>query len=110
MQRDIRTLSSEEILAAAGAKVGEIDAVIGGPPCQGYSHANNCRFIDDPRNSLYKEFVRVVRDLRPMYFSMENVKGLATIGKRGEVIRQVVSDFAKCGYQVTWTVQNAADF
>jgi DNA (cytosine-5)-methyltransferase 1 len=78
---DIRELQSEEILNSIcnleifkNTPVPEIDAIFGGPPCQGYSRAGK-RAKDDPRNTLFKEYLRIVRDLRPKYVVMENVEG-----------------------------------
>ncbi len=56
----------------------EIDIVCGGPPCQGFSMANRQRVIDDPRNQLYKAYLRFLSQVRPMFFVMENVRGMAT--------------------------------
>lgn len=109
IQEDIREVSTEQILEAAGVGFGGIYAVFGGPPCQGFSHSNQNRSRDDPRNELYMEMVRVVREAEPVFFVMENVKGLATMDE-GEVIKQVCRDFQECGYDVTWDVLEAADY
>ncbi len=108
LERDITTLPTEEILRAGGFEVGEPFFVIGGPPCQGFSTAGQ-RMIDDPRNKLYKEFVRVVGEALPMTFIFENVKGLVSMVK-GAIIKQICEDFAKCGYDVAWDVLDAADY
>ena len=108
LQRDICTLSTKEILDAGGLKVGEATFVIGGPPCQGFSTAGQ-RMIDDPRNKLYKEFVRVVRESLPRFFVFENVPGITSM-KKGEIIKQICSDFAACGYNIAWDILNAADY
>ena len=68
---DIQLVADKEILEKLGGK--KIDAVIGGPPCQGFSMANTHRKADDPRNELYLEFVRVVKLVKPDFFVMENV-------------------------------------
>ena len=75
------------------------DVVIGGPPCQAFSQVrNHSRLIDDPRNSLYREFVRVVGLIEPPVFVMENVPGMAQMG----VKEQVAEDLAQRGrYRVT---------
>lgn len=67
----------------------QIDIVVGGPPCQGFSTANRQRLIDDPRNHLYKSYVEVVDEVRPSFFVMENVKGMLSVAN------QVVEDFKK---------------
>jgi DNA (cytosine-5)-methyltransferase 1 len=89
--------------AAAGVQV-----VVGGPPCQAFSQVrNHARIIDDPRNSLYREFVRIVSDLSPAVFVMENVPGLDQMGIR----RQVLQDLSlKGAYRVSTQLLDAADF
>ena len=67
----------------------EIDVVIGGPPCQGFSSANQQRLIDDPRNNLYKSFIKVVESVTPKFVVMENVKGMLPFAN------QVKEDFEK---------------
>lgn len=109
LQEDITKLSTERILEAGGLKVGEASVVTGGPPCQGFSHARGKRYIDDPRNALYKEFVRVVKEALPKTFIFENVPGLVTIAK-GDIIKQICVDFSNCGYDLKWDILNAADY
>ena len=82
----------------------EVSVVIGGPPCQGFSIANQQRVIDDPRNELYKSYVNVVRQVKPKFFVMENVKGML------KVANQVVEDFENIGYKVVYKILNAKDF
>ena len=86
---DIRNLS--EYFDKLGVKKNSVDLIIGGPPCQGFSMANRQRMIDDPRNYLYKEFVKTVFNLQPRAFLMENVKGMMPVAK------QIVEDFEKGG-------------
>lgn len=87
---------------------GGCDVVIGGPPCQAFSQVrNHSRIIDDPRNSLYREFVRVLGELSPRGFVMENVPGLDQMGAR----EQVIEDLSQGGkYRVTSQLLDAADF
>lgn len=82
----------------------DVDIVVGGPPCQGFSEANRQRLIDDPRNQLYKNFVQIVSKVKPKFFVMENVKGML------KVKDQVIEDFATIGYQATAHVLNARDY
>lgn len=86
-----------------------IDVVIGGPPCQGFSLARGTRFVDDPRNRLYKEFVRTVGSLQPAWFVMENVEGILSIAG-GAVVRQIEQDFLDVGYHVEYRVINMAQY
>lgn len=82
----------------------EVDVVVGGPPCQGFSMANRQRLIDDPRNALYKSYVEVVSIVQPKFVVMENVKGMLSVAP------QVVEDFKKIGYDVDYHVFNAKDY
>lgn len=99
--RDISNIPSHDIPTA--------DIVVGGFPCQGFSVANWGRIVDDERNKLYREMVRVVLDKQPRFFVAENVKGLTSLGK-GEVLEKIVSDFSQAGYETQWKVLNAADY
>ena len=92
----------------------EIDVVIGGPPCQGFSLANKKRnkVADDPRNKLFYEFVKVIDWYSPKSFVMENVKGLLSM-KSGQVIKQIVDEFENAGefgYEVKYEVLKASDY
>ena len=82
----------------------DIDIVVGGPPCQGFSMANRQRLIDDPRNYLYKNYVEAVEKINPKFFVMENVKGMLSVAE------QVKEDFRKIGYSVEFHILNAKDF
>jgi DNA (cytosine-5)-methyltransferase 1 len=75
---DIRNITGQQILDALGLRRGEVTAVVGGPPCQGFSAAGK-RNVMDPRNSLVFEFCRLVLEIRPKTFVMENVPAMATM-------------------------------
>ena len=81
-----------------------VDIVVGGPPCQGFSMANRQRLIDDPRNHLYKSYVEVVKKVHPKFFVMENVKGMLSVAE------QVKEDFRAIGYSVECHILNAKNF
>jgi|LSQX01.1.fsa_nt_gb DNA (cytosine-5)-methyltransferase 1 len=85
------------------------DIVIGGFPCQGFSVANNKRSMEDKRNFLYKEMLRIIDDKRPKFFLAENVKGIMSMDG-GKVIDMIKNDFIKIGYKVDAQVLNAAEF
>lgn len=91
---------SEEWKAVArrfpGLKRGEVDLLFGGPPCQGYSQIGT-RILDDPRNELYLQYVRILRALRPRVFLMENVPNMLLLAK-GRFKREVLEAFAEAGY------------
>lgn len=86
-----------------------IDLVIGGFPCQGFSVANTKRSMKDERNFLYKEMLRVIRDKQPKFFVAENVKGILSM-KKGKVIEMIKNDFRKLGYKVDARLLNAAEY
>ncbi len=87
----------------------EVDIIIGGFPCQGFSMANKFRSGEDSRNQLYRQFVRAVTELHPKYFLAENVRGILSL-EQGTAIKQIVKDFDKAGYDVEYQLFNAADF
>lgn len=89
-------------------KDGDIVGVIGGPPCQGYSTVGT-RDINDPRNHLYLEYCRVVEQLNPIFFVIENVKGLTTLSG-GAFKDDIIKRFSDLGYCVKYKILNAADY
>ena len=109
IEKDICALSDSEIKYLK--EFDEIDVVIGGPPCQGFSIAGNIgrKFVADPRNRLFKEFVRVVKVVKPKFFVMENVARLYTHNK-GKTRNEIIKDFEKLGYNVDCNVLNSADY
>lgn len=109
IEKDIYNLADAEIKTLIASK--KTDVIIGGPPCQGFSIAGNIgrKFIDDPRNRLFKEFVRVVKIVKPKFFVMENVARLYT-HKKGETRKEIIKDFEKLGYTVDCKILNAADY
>lgn len=87
----------------------DIDLVIGGFPCQGFSVANTRRSMKDERNFLYKEMLRVIKDKNPKFFVAENVKGILSMEK-GKVIEMIKKDFESLGYKVDARLLNAAEY
>ena len=91
----------------------DCDLMIGGFPCQGFSLARGyARSMEDQRNQLYLELVRLLKKKQPSYFLFENVKGILSMegyetkedkkNKTGRVMKMILSDFEKCGYNVKW--------
>ena len=105
---DISTLSASDLLSSAGITADEVDVIIGGPPCQGFSVSGK-RMLDDPRNILYKSFVRMVNQIQPKAFVMENVPGLVRLFN-GKVKDQVIEDFTEIGYKVQMKQLVASDY
>ena len=106
--RDVREVNSDEILCAGGVKKGEVELVCGGPPCQGFSLAGQ-RLGADPRNSLFKEFVRIVKGVEPRLFLFENVPGITSM-QSGRVLDAILREFKQLGYKCAFRVLNAADY
>jgi DNA (cytosine-5)-methyltransferase 1 len=108
MCRDVSKLSGDEISAAAGIGKREVDVVFGGAPCQGFSMIGQ-RALDDPRNSLVKHYVRIVREIAPKYVVFENVKGL-TLGKHKRFLDELIRSLGR-DYDVLlpYRVLNAAE-
>ena len=103
--RDIRYLSSQEILTAVQKKGfnSEIDLVAGGPPCQGFSGMGK-RQLNDPRNQLIFEYLRLVSEIKPKYFIFENVPGLAT-KKYQQLLQELIDQFNNLGYSTVQPIQ-----
>jgi DNA (cytosine-5)-methyltransferase 1 len=93
---DIAHLPSSAILDQAGLRRDELDLLIGGPPCQGFSILGR-REIDDPRNGLFGQFMRIAFDLRPKVVVIENVPGLATLDG-GSLLASIGEAFMRAGY------------
>ncbi|MFC1548704.1 DNA cytosine methyltransferase [Candidatus Omnitrophota bacterium] len=116
IEGDITKASTKAALTKA-VNGREVDIIVGGPPCQGFSLVGTRlgtnkklgSFIDDPRNVLYKEFIKIVKKHNPKIFIMENVPGLFSY-KKGLVREQIIRDFRRIGYDVNVDVLNAADY
>ncbi|HEX4849163.1 MAG TPA: DNA (cytosine-5-)-methyltransferase, partial [Puia sp.] len=108
LHRDIATVATEELLALTGLQPGELDILDGSPPCQGFSTAGKRQF-DDPRNSLFKEYIRLLRGLQPKVFVMENVSGMVK-GHMKHVFALVMRELKASGYQVKCQLMNAMYF
>lgn len=111
MRGDISKVQDDEIVATFGKA--KPDIVIGGPPCQGFSIANrNAGDPKDPRNSLFKDFVRIGRIFSPTFMVMENVPNLlAAKTHDGELVIEIIAKSLRdLGYHVYWKVLQATDF
>lgn len=107
---DLSKHTGESLRELAKLNNAEIDVVFGGPPCQGFSFGGR-QNVDDERNLLVYDFARLVRQLQPKYFVMENVKGLTSANAR-PILNSLVRRFKKAGYRVVEPIRvlNAADF
>lgn len=126
IEKDINDVSSEDILKASGLKRDNIDLVVGGPPCQAFSTAGKQRGFSDIRGGCIIQFIRVVSDLKPKYFILENVRGILSAKlnavpeaykeydsikmESGSVLKLVLNEFNKLGYSISYALLNAANY
>ncbi len=104
--KDIKQVSKSELDALIGTSI--VDVVVGGPPCQGFSLAGNIgrSFLDDPRNMLFKEFVRIVDLTKPKMFMLENVSAMAK-HNHGKTLNDIEKEFEKLGYTIKHKTLNS---
>jgi DNA (cytosine-5)-methyltransferase 1 len=105
----IQDVTPQKLLKAAGVKRGEIDVIVGGPPCQGYSVYNHQRGESDPRAGLFREYLRIVEGLQPRWLVMENVTGITSIAG-GNIVREIFEGMQGLGYRVAMKVLKAEEF
>jgi DNA (cytosine-5)-methyltransferase 1 len=130
IEKDILSVSTAEILKSANLKVGEPMIISAGPSCQAFSTAGSRKSFKDPRGTLFKEFLRIVKEAKPRFFVMENVPGMLSaairhrpLKKRGhgyptlaadEELGSAFGEILKClkktGYLVTFDILNSANF
>lgn len=106
----VTQITGNQIRELSSIKNKPIDVVFGGPPCQGFSLMGK-RSLDDDRNSLVKHFIRLVLELQPKYFVIENVPGMA-IGKHQILLQEIFDEFSQNNYQVKtdYKILNAANY
>lgn len=105
---DVRQIDEKELHKLVKA-YGEIDLIAGGPPCQGFSVNAPIRSLDDPRNHLFKEYLRIVEEIRPKAVVIENVPGIISLGK-GTVVEQIYKMLEKMGYKVAHKILFAGHY
>lgn len=120
IENDINNVSSNDVLKMGDLKAGEVDMLIGGPPCQPFSKAGywargDSLRLDDPRADTLTGYLRILRDTRPRAFLLENVYGLAYSGK-DEGLRHILNGIEQINhdvgtrYKVSWRVVNCAEY
>lgn len=108
MLADIGAISGSDILRRCGLHRGELDVLVGGPPCQGFSILGQ-RLLNDPRNRLFGDFIRLAGELRPRVAVIENVPGLATM-HNGVLLREIGDAFRELGYRIDCAELLAAQY
>ena len=123
---DIRDVQPQELLDITGLNVGEPFMICGGPPCQPFSTAGKRLGINDPRGSLFMDFIRMIDYIRPRFFVMENVKGIMSAPlkhvptaerddndpeqKLGTVLDVILAEFDKLGYKTVYGLLDAVNY
>ena len=123
---DIREIDPRKLLELTGLSVGEPFLICGGPPCQPFSTAGKRLGINDPRGSLFMDFIRMIDYIRPRFFVMENVKGIMSaplkhvpLAERdendpeqrlGTVLDVILAEFDKLGYKTVYGVLDAVNY
>lgn len=123
---DIREIQPQELLALTGLHVGEPFMICGGPPCQPFSTAGKRLGINDPRGSLFMDFIRMIDYIKPRFFVMENVKGIMSAPLKhvpaaerdeydpdqrlGTVLDVILSEFNKLGYKTVYGILDAVNY
>ncbi len=108
-QQDIRYVVADELVRICGLTLDEVNLIYGGPPCQSFSQAGKQKGKHDARGDLIFEFIRIVSEIKPAYFVMENVSNLKGIDK-GQLLEQIVDEMESSGYFVRYRVLTATDF
>lgn len=109
IRRDISLLASQVLTSSSGLARGELDCLLGGPPCQSFSYNNHARSASNRRAQLFRQYLRIVEDLLPKTLVMENVPGMLTIGG-GAVIRAIRRKLARLGYECEARILFAEDY
>ena len=126
IDRDINTVATDEILSVAGLQKQDVTMVVGGPPCQAFSTAGKQRGLADFRGNVIIQFLRVVSDLRPPFFIMENVRGILSAklndvppeyleyesikDQKGSVLCFLINEFTKLGYSISYALLDSANY
>lgn len=106
IEKSIKQVQSQELLNYIS---GEVDGIVGGPPCQSWSEAGSMRGIDDDRGKLFFDYIRLIAEIQPRFFLAENVSGM--LAKRNEeVVNHILSLFDEAGYTITLSLANAKDY
>ncbi|MDP2619798.1 MAG: DNA cytosine methyltransferase [Hyphomicrobiales bacterium] len=105
----IENITTADLLKASGLKAGELDCLIGGPPCQAFSVYNHQRGMHDDRSQLFREYLRIVEGLMPKWVVMENVTGITSAGE-GAAVQAILKSLRGLGYHVETSILRAEEY
>lgn len=106
IEGDVRNVTKKDI---SPYLTGEVDGIIGGPPCQSWSEAGSLRGIEDARGQLFFDYIRILQEFQPKFFLAENVSGMLA-NRHSEAVKNIIRLFEESGYDVTLTLVNAKDY
>lgn len=112
IESDIQKITTEELLNKANCEPGDVDLLVGGPPCQPFSKSafwNGSKGLNDPRAITLHEYIRILKEVKPRAFILENVFGLAYKNNK-DAFDFLKEGFKKLGYRINFKVINAADY
>ena len=106
VEGDVRQITKDDIAPYIN---GEVDGIIGGPPCQSWSEAGSLKGIEDARGQLFYDYIRILKEFQPKFFLAENVSGMLA-NRHNEAVQNIIRLFEEAGYDVTLTLVNAKDY
>lgn len=106
IEGDIRQIKKDDISQIFS---GEVDGIIGGPPCQSWSEAGSLRGIEDARGQLFFDYIRILKEFQPKFFLAENVSGMLA-DRHSDAVKNILKMFEDAGYDVSLTLVNAKDY
>lgn len=106
IEGDIRNVTKTDIEQFID---GEVDGIIGGPPCQSWSEAGTLKGIKDARGQLFFDYIRILKEFQPKFFLAENVSGMLA-NRHSEAVQNILNLFDEAGYDVSFTLVNAKDY
>lgn len=106
IEGDVRQITKADIAPFID---GEVDGIIGGPPCQSWSEAGALRGIEDARGQLFFDYIRILKDFKPKFFLAENVSGMLA-NRHNEAVKNILRMFDEAGYDVSLTLVNAKNY
>lgn len=106
IEGDVRQITKEDISKYID---GEVDGIIGGPPCQSWSEAGSLKGIKDTRGQLFYDYIRILKEFQPKFFLAENVSGMLA-DRHSIAVQNILESFNEAGYDVTFSLVNAKNY